>query len=200
MAEHEDMDIEEEPSAPLVFQCGVCKQVVGDSWSFHSSDADVGIVCLGAVTGVACDLEKVSVCSSGKDAGSTYASLYCAECKTEVGRKYLTTSEELDNARGRYSLLVEKVCSYELGSAEIHSGEGEAANAVRNGIYSAHVADTIGQLTSNCAELQTSLLKVEKVLVYYDQRLKALENASEVEWVDVDEAPAKKRARNGGST
>jgi hypothetical protein len=42
----EGMDEEEALDAPLVFQCGRCRAIVGDSFSFVCADQTLRLVCV----------------------------------------------------------------------------------------------------------------------------------------------------------
>ncbi|GLE11321.1 hypothetical protein PINS_up023701 [Pythium insidiosum] len=88
--EDEEEEEDEEIAAPVVFQCGTCRCIFGDSYSFVSSNADLLLVTLSAVTNVAVGPEPLTS-KEGPDLGSSFLELLCKQCQTVLGRQYLTT-------------------------------------------------------------------------------------------------------------
>ncbi|GLE10547.1 hypothetical protein PINS_up022693 [Pythium insidiosum] len=74
--EDEEEEEDEEIAAPVVFQCGTCRCIFGDSYSFVSSNADLLLVTLSAVTNVAVGPEPLTS-KEGPDLGSSFLELLC---------------------------------------------------------------------------------------------------------------------------
>lgn len=102
---------------PLTFQCRGCFRLVGDTFSFVATDSELGYVVLSAVSEVVSQNPGYETSTDpGKDLGSTFAALVCAGCGATLGRNYRTTPRDLDNLRDSFSLDVDKIFTYQLGS------------------------------------------------------------------------------------
>ncbi|PWY99479.1 hypothetical protein BCV70DRAFT_201045 [Testicularia cyperi] len=113
----EEEDDEDLTLNPLVFQCRGCFRLLGDSLSFISTDYDLGYVVLSTVSEVVSQQTTYETSlEPGKDLGSTFARLDCAGCGAILGRNYRTTPRELDGLRDCFSLEVERIHTYQLGS------------------------------------------------------------------------------------
>lgn len=107
----------EEPPNPLVFQCRCCFRLLGDSLAFVATDIDLGYVILSDVSEIIQqDTTYETSTEPGKDIGSTFARLRCAGCNAAVGRNYRTTPRDLDDLRDCFSLEVDAIYTYQLGS------------------------------------------------------------------------------------
>lgn len=113
----EDNDEETTISSPLVFYCSKCRTLVGDSFSYLSSDAELKVITLSATSNIQRSAD-VYTSKSGADVGSTYFSFACVSCQTSLGRYYLTTSKDLDYLREKFSFNVDAISSYTLGNAQ----------------------------------------------------------------------------------
>eukprot|EP00698_Gefionella_okellyi_P005243 TRINITY_DN14781_c0_g1_i1.p1 TRINITY_DN14781_c0_g1~~TRINITY_DN14781_c0_g1_i1.p1 ORF type:complete len:192 (-),score=36.94 TRINITY_DN14781_c0_g1_i1:15-560(-) len=102
---------------PLVFQCASCRLIIGDSTSMISADAELKSISLRSAGSLQVGT-KFEVSQSGKDSGCTYFAVKCLGCKTLVGRKYHTTSSEMDSIRGAFTLQTDKLTSYTLGGGK----------------------------------------------------------------------------------
>ncbi|KAJ1597409.1 hypothetical protein NDA14_007090 [Ustilago hordei] len=113
--------VEEDPDEaapnPLIFQCRSCYRLLGDSFSFVATDTDLGYVILSDVSDVVQqDTAYETSTEPGKDIGSTFARLRCGGCQASVGRNYRTTPRDLDDLRDCFSLEVDAISTYMLGS------------------------------------------------------------------------------------
>ena len=113
-------------SAPLIFQCGSCKVIVGDSFSFVESREDVRMISLTAASNIQRSAD-VYTSKTGSDIGSTYFSFACSVCNNDLGKYYLTTSKDLDSLREKFTFYVDAISSYELGHAQ-HGNLYDAAS------------------------------------------------------------------------
>ncbi|SPO24473.1 uncharacterized protein UTRI_03741 [Ustilago trichophora] len=120
-AEEEDGDNDQDdgsPPNPLTFQCRKCFRLLADSFSFVATDPDLGYVILSQTT--ECVLQDTTYSTSTdpnqKDLGSTFARLRCAGCNSTIGRNYRTTPRDLDDLRDCFSLEVNAISTYQLGS------------------------------------------------------------------------------------
>lgn len=112
----EEVEEEEEVSAPVVFLCIKCHLIVGDSYAFHSTNPDMQTITLSAASNVKRS-EELFTSHNGHDIGSTFINFKCSGCNNPLGRYYLTTSSDLDNLREVFTFEVKNVSSYELGKA-----------------------------------------------------------------------------------
>ncbi|PWN51299.1 hypothetical protein IE53DRAFT_386334 [Violaceomyces palustris] len=111
-------DEQDQASFSFVFQCKSCRSIVGDSISWKTSRKDMGLVVLSHVSDRARSSETLQTSSEpGLDLGSTYSTVECASCDAELGRRYRTTSRNLDDLRDAYSLRLEALTVYQLGSS-----------------------------------------------------------------------------------
>ena len=119
---------------PLVFQCRTCYRLLGDSFSFVATDTDLGYVILSDVSEVVTQDTSYSTSTEpGKDIGSTFARLRCAGCQSTIGRNYRTTPRDLDDLRDCFSLEVDKVFTYQLGSNYTKQLESDEAGGEGRG-------------------------------------------------------------------
>ncbi|KAJ1026846.1 hypothetical protein NDA16_002143 [Ustilago loliicola] len=110
-------DPDEAAPNPLIFQCRSCYRLLGDSVSFVATDTDLGYVILSDVSDVVQqDTAYETSTEPGKDIGSTFARLRCGGCQASVGRNYRTTPRDLDDLRDCFSLEVDAIMTYMLGS------------------------------------------------------------------------------------
>ena len=109
----------DEVKGPLVFSCAKCRTIVGDSFSLRSSSENNRTITLTASSNIRRSPD-VYTSKAGNDVGSTYFQFTCQHdaCLAPLGRYYLTTSQDLDEARGNFTFNVDAIKSYELGKAQ----------------------------------------------------------------------------------
>lgn len=177
-ADESDDEEEEEIAAPVVFQCGTCRSIFGDSYSFVGSNAELLLVTLSAVTNITTAKEP-QTSKDGMDMGSSFQELLCAQCQTVLGRKYVTTPVPLDPIRGLYSFATNTIASYQLGYPQLSLEQGALSTSV----------DAIKRATIECDEavkllsvdrnevgkLRADMTKVQNLLLVVDERLHQLE-------------------------
>lgn len=184
-----DDDDEEEIAAPVVFQCGTCRSIFGDSYSFVGSNADLLLVTLSAVTNITTSTEP-QTSKDGMDMGSSFQELLCSQCQTVLGRKYLTTPVPLDAIRGLFSFATTTIASYQLGYPQLQlqsslaNGNGDDLKATANTSFADMKRATIAcdqavkALSSDRQELlklREDMTKVQNLLLVVDERLHQLE-------------------------
>ena len=161
---------------PLVFSCGKCKTIVGDSFSFLTSHEEMGTITLTAASNIQRSAD-VYTSKTGGDVGSTYFSFTCIHCQSPLGRYYLTTSRDLDDLREKFTFTCDGISSYELGKSQhgkmpepIVPADGEAGGAGGAGsaLLGAEVAETV-------AGLNEEVFKIQHVFVGMLQRLENVE-------------------------
>ncbi|XP_076465785.1 protein Mis18-alpha-like [Babylonia areolata] len=103
----------------VVFQCESCRSILGDATTWISAEETLESFTLSAVTECVTVGETLHHSTHAHDAGSSFFSLTCTNCKTELGRRYLTTPSHLDHLRDHFTLHVAMVTSYQLGSAKV---------------------------------------------------------------------------------
>lgn len=108
------------PTTPIVFSCGRCRTVIGDSLNLVCTNGDLRIVTLAGANNIL-KVDNLITSKEPLDRGSTFFPLQCAECKGLLGKYYLTTPRAFDDLRERFSLLADQISTYILG--EIQTGE-----------------------------------------------------------------------------
>lgn len=108
------------PTTPIVFSCGRCRTVIGDSLNLVCTNGDLRIVTLSGANNIL-QVDNLITSKEPLDRGSTFFPLQCAECKGLLGKYYLTTPRAFDDLRERFSLLADQISTYILG--EIQTGE-----------------------------------------------------------------------------
>ncbi len=63
----------------------------------------------------------VMTSKTGHDAGCTYVNIFCVGCDETIGKYYITTSRVVDRLRDKFSLFIDKVSVYQVGSANMGS-------------------------------------------------------------------------------
>lgn len=173
----EDNNNEDEPTitSPLVFYCSKCRTIVGDSFSYLSSDAELKVITLSATSNIQRSAD-VYTSKSGADVGSTYFSFACVSCQTSLGRYYLTTSKDLDYLREKFSFNVDSISSYTLGNAQhgkipdpLPDGEIDDNNDNENinNIAESNLKETINILNEEIIKIQALFIglvdRIEKL-------------------------------------
>lgn len=186
----EDEEDEGEVAAPVVFQCGTCRSIFGDSYAFVGSNAQLLLVTLSAVTNVTASAEP-QTSRDGLDAGSSFQELLCAQCQTVLGRKYVTTPVALDALRGLFSFATTAIASYQLGypqlqatfadqsTASSSSSSGALQTVKREAGVDDAVAKALAADRKELLKLRDDMTKVQNLLLVVDERLHHLEDAQE---------------------
>jgi hypothetical protein len=104
-------------NGPLVFSCGNCRTIIGDSLSLIGTHAQLRTITLSAASKIT-RTEDLLTSKTGVDKGSTFVNLTCFSCSSLVGKYYLTTPKGLDDLRERFSFTIDNITSYELGKSE----------------------------------------------------------------------------------
>ncbi|CAN0034445.1 unnamed protein product [Discosporangium mesarthrocarpum] len=91
--------------------------VLGDSWSFVSSNEEKKSITLRGASNVI-KAKKPTTSKSGEDLGSTFVHLSCRQCQADVGVYYLTTTRRLDSQRDLFTFFTDAICSYQLGTQD----------------------------------------------------------------------------------
>lgn len=179
--DEDDEDGIEEIAAPVVFQCATCRSIFGDSYSFVSSNAELLLVTLRAVTNISVATERLAS-TDAADEGSSYRELLCQQCQTVLGRLYLTTPLPLDAIRGLYSFTTSVIASYQVGYPQLSL---EQANGGQEGvdldeiqaatIRCEQAVQTLRADQSELLKLREDMTKVQNLLLVIDERLHDLE-------------------------
>ena len=188
----------DEVQGPLVFSCAKCRTIVGDSFSFYSSNESMRTITLAASSNIKRSPD-VYTSKTGNDVGSTYFQFTCQNCSVTLGRYYLTTSKDLDEIREKFSFSVDTISSYELGKSQ-HSSENGAATSTKSSSLSnsngkseangntsvydsnqqqrAHVvvATTASPSDARAAELLNDVTKMKEVLANLGKTTGSLSN------------------------
>lgn len=111
----------------IVFQCGSCRTVLGDTLADYEAHLESNTLSLRAARNVVVG-EKMEMSDSGFDAGCTFKPIKCNHCKTIIGRVYSSTIPALDSRRDTYTFDTTSLISYQLGSCRNMQGEIEGTN------------------------------------------------------------------------
>jgi hypothetical protein len=164
-------------TSPLVFYCSKCRTIVGDSFSYLSSDAELKVITLSATSNIQRSAD-VYTSKSGADVGSTYFSFACVSCQTSLGRYYLTTSKDLDYLREKFSFNVDSISSYTLGNAQ----HGKIPDPLPDGEFDNNI-DMIDKndeenLKDSIITLNQEIVKIQALFIGLVDRIEKLEQHS----------------------
>ena len=164
-------------TSPLVFYCSKCRTIVGDSFSYLSSDAELKVITLSATSNIQRSAD-VYTSKSGADVGSTYFSFACVSCQTSLGRYYLTTSKDLDYLREKFSFNVDSISSYTLGNAQ----HGKIPDPLPDGEFDNNI-DMIDKndeenLKGSIITLNQEIVKIQALFIGLVDRIEKLEQHS----------------------
>ncbi len=107
----------EEVTGPLVFSCGKCRTIVGDSYSLFHSNEEQKTLTLSAASNIQ-RIDEIYTSYEAYDQGSSYFCYICLECQNPLGRYYTATTIGMDNIREKFTFDVDSISSYELGKAQ----------------------------------------------------------------------------------
>ncbi|KAJ2612627.1 hypothetical protein EV177_002906 [Coemansia sp. RSA 1804] len=153
---------------PVVFSCSKCRTILGDTFAYVASIPERNYFGLQAVPeSVVCSTKCKTSTERGEE-GSTYHELSCGECHQTVGRKYLTTTQDIDLIRGAYALDIQRVITYELGKC---LGNKPASADVPPPEFYTSVAfrDDLGMVKNNVTAIAAKLQKLEQVIMRLPQ-------------------------------
>jgi hypothetical protein len=182
---------DEEITSPVVFQCGTCRCIFGDSYGFVCSNADLLLVTLCSVTNVNV-LKEAHTSQEGLDMGSSFREIVCIQCQAALGKLYLTTPQSLDAIRGMYSFSTPCISSYQLGTSQLQESDNnnismkeaiprtleELNKATKQCVNDIH---TLSHDRQAIQSLQDDMVKVQNLLLIIDERLQQLEHAQHSE-------------------
>uniref|UniRef100_A0A8C6SP97 Protein Mis18-alpha n=1 Tax=Neogobius melanostomus TaxID=47308 RepID=A0A8C6SP97_9GOBI len=109
--EAEDME-----DGPVVFICGKCKLLVGDSLSWDGTE-DSHQIRLKKITEHVVVGKETRMYEPDKRSMCLIVDLICHGCHSVIGMVYLSTPKQLDHKRFTFCLNVADIDSYVLGSA-----------------------------------------------------------------------------------
>lgn len=159
-----------EIGAPLIFSCGQCRTIVGDTYSFENSDEETKTITLSGASNVQRTAELYTSYSE-HDEGSTYFCFSCKNCGLLLGRYYVTTSKDLDILRERFTFGIDSITSYELGTSQ----HGKLPDASSNALSSQNNQNPQAKRPEEQEDLRFELLKVQHVMLDLVQRVTSLE-------------------------
>lgn len=190
-----DSEDQQEISGPLVFSCSKCRTIVGDSYSFLSSNEDMQTITLTAASNIQRSAD-VYTSTLGSDIGSTYFSFSCINCNTSLGRYYLTTSSDLDDLRSKFTYNVGVINSYELGKSQ-HGKMPDLIELSNNNEYDEDQSNVNIKVKESLTSLNDEVFKVQRVIMDVLERVSQLESQREgLAMALVGDKSSVKRSRN----
>lgn len=161
-----------EIGAPVVFSCGTCRSLLGDSYSWI--DANTASILLGRCSNIVIS-NQLELATEGEDIGSTFNRIQCIQCSTSLGKIYRSTPPHLDEFRDRFALNVDKISGYELGTADNVSTKAIIASWISVNTklmqLSVQQAKRINELESRQNELQSYVQTLDKRLSQLHHRV-----------------------------
>ncbi|KAJ2743928.1 hypothetical protein GGI20_003366 [Coemansia sp. BCRC 34301] len=151
-------------NGPVVLSCTKCRTIVGDTFAYVASLPERNYIALQAVPeSVVCGKSK-KMTSERSEEGSVYLELSCVECQATIGRRYLSTVEDMDSIRNTYALDIDKVITYELGKYMGDKQAGEGVLPPPAFYASAAMHEDLTMLKSNVAALAAHVQKLEQLI------------------------------------
>ncbi|EFC38446.1 predicted protein [Naegleria gruberi] len=144
----------------LVFSCKHCRTIFIDSNALFFNGEEHGIITFLKVHKVEVR-ENVQIAPNDRfDAGSNYYPLFCKQCQTLVGRKYLMSDKSpIVDIIGYYTLDIDALSLYEMWTAEQETGE----------IQGGHI-DNIKSIPTNRSIMkEITLLKNALLMLQHNQ-------------------------------
>ncbi|XP_071499265.1 uncharacterized protein [Diadema antillarum] len=169
--EPENIAGQESKDLPVVFQCQQCNTILSDSLAFVAANDDLKAITLDRVTSSVELSSKLVTSTDGIDQGSTYTPLICNGCQSVVGKSYKTTPRVLDDLRDAFTLSVDSVSMYQVGSADT------AAMTA---------SDNFVESSTSLKSLKETTLKLQVLVCAMHQRIANIEQCLEIE--DQEEA------------
>ncbi|GAQ89502.1 hypothetical protein KFL_005300060 [Klebsormidium nitens] len=154
----------------LIFQCQHCNAILGDSLSLVATDEELRTITLRGASSIVILEEQPRTYEEGKAAGSTFLTIKCKSCRTDVGGVFITTPRNLDGIRDLLSLDAQKISSYALGSPEV------LASAPNDAPAPPAILDPFTS-SAKILRMESELLKVENMILLHSERLDQLEGA-----------------------
>jgi hypothetical protein len=164
-------------AVPIVFQCGRCKSIIGDSFSFDRTIQSLNILSLYHTvnTKISNDIHTGTLESEP----SEYRTIQCANCSKTLGKKYTRTPQLLTNLIDKFTFSIDEIKSYELGSArktsssvdKVNGGNGEKHQL----IWSSGNVHTDGDNPA-IVNLNSEIDKIQLVLLNIISRLDVIES------------------------
>ena len=189
----------------IVLQCIKCNKVLSDSSALVFSDERRDVICVKAASHIDVD-EKVRARSKPRassvpsrrvripslplaqrlasphlpfprrrtpqnpvtDGDVEYARVACAQCAAPVGRVYDKTSADDARLRDLIALDRSAVCSYQFGRHAVRVSGADVDPAQ---------AEASGMTNERVERLEEQMVKVENVLVLFNERVGAMESA-----------------------
>ncbi|KAJ2074771.1 hypothetical protein GGI09_002138 [Coemansia sp. S100] len=146
-------------NGPVVLSCTKCRTIVGDTFAYVASLPERNYIALQSVPeSVVCGKSKKMATERGEE-NSVYFELTCGECQAQIGRRYLTTVEDMDSIRNCFALDMDKVITYELGKCL--NKQSEVLPPPPEFYASAAMYEEMTKLRNNLAALAAHVQKLE---------------------------------------
>ena len=188
---------------PLVFQCGKCNIIIGDS--LKCSNIQAGSITLDSVTDNVKLGETLVRCTKGWDIGCAYLVVGCANCGEHLGKMYKVTLRQLDDIRDKYTLRVDRCQVYHCGGG---GGIGRKQQQQQQPVVDVaqiqlrlnihlQLRKEFQQLQELVVEMNERIAAVEKVLPVQESREEESDVEGEVNLLQSGDGSVK-RVKKGG--
>lgn len=155
-----------------VFQCKKCSKIISDtlSWGGAIDEENLKIFIVSSIVPDSIRPVKTLTVASdnGIDRGSSFNDLICAHCDEVIGRIYVTTTQNLDFARGMYAFLADKMAFYMCGSHQ--QLEPEIDEAIK-----ALIRPDPSTTSKQLAMIESMVMAMYKKIEGLEERIKQLE-------------------------
>ena len=185
---------------PLVFQCGKCNIIIGDSLKCSNINIQAGSITLYNVTDNVKVGETLVMCTKGWDTGCAYLVVECGNCGEYLGRMYKATLRQLDDIRDKYTLWVDKCQVYHCGGGMDRQQQQPMVDVaqiqIRLNIH-LQLRKEFQQLQELVVEMNERIAAVEKVLPVQESREEESDVEGEVNLLQSGDGSVK-RVKKGG--
>lgn len=146
--------------SPVVFLCEKCKSPVGDSLSWAGSD-NISQIHLNCVTENVLIGKETHLYLHGNGVHCLVVHLSCRGCRSLIGMVCKSTPKTLDYKKSIFSLEVEKIDSYVLGSANQVVAEEKPQQQLVTLEYRGAVEQQLSEMKALVASMVQRLEKIE---------------------------------------
>ncbi len=160
---------------PIVFQCGRCKTIIGDSTMFKLSSEVLNVIVLSYA--INCSLSKDVIKGKLDSSLCEYIVISCSTCGKSLGKYYTNVGSKYVHLLELYTLSIIDIISYEIGKyAPPRGGVGKPViNTTTNANTGNINSSNLGDHTDILENINLEIEKIQHVLLNVIERLSTLE-------------------------